>query len=202
MAANVSQVAGAKMATVAPSLIAMSNGGLMRNFMGSTPNDSHLFRLWGTKAADRTKFQTSDLLRCATRGGKIGLRRLPTIGAADRFRRRWIATSSPTSPMSCPPSLTFTQPVLALPQTYLQWRTILRTRRPHARSWRIPSAAEKRCGVFSSRAREIRSFAPNSDGAQMINEMLHLGEADRSETDAFAAEVSAVAERLNSREHA
>ena len=34
-----------------PSLIRMSNGGLVRNLMGATTNDSHVQRLWGTLGA-------------------------------------------------------------------------------------------------------------------------------------------------------
>jgi predicted dehydrogenase len=37
--------------TVAPSLITMSNGAIMRNLMGATTNDSHHQRLWGTKGS-------------------------------------------------------------------------------------------------------------------------------------------------------
>lgn len=39
------------MGGVTPSLIRMSNGGLVRNLMGATTNDSHMQRLWGTKGA-------------------------------------------------------------------------------------------------------------------------------------------------------
>lgn len=39
------------MGGIAPSLIAMSNGGVMRNLMGATTNDSHQQRLWGTLAS-------------------------------------------------------------------------------------------------------------------------------------------------------
>lgn len=38
-------------ATIAPSLISLDNGGLMRNLMGSTTNDTHHQRLWGTLGA-------------------------------------------------------------------------------------------------------------------------------------------------------
>ena len=42
---------GSRQATAAPSMIKMSNGGLLRNLMGSTTNDSsHTIRLWGTRA--------------------------------------------------------------------------------------------------------------------------------------------------------
>ena len=37
--------------SIAPSLIQMSNGGLMRNLMGATTNDSHCQRLWGTRGS-------------------------------------------------------------------------------------------------------------------------------------------------------
>lgn len=40
-----------KMGGIAPSLISMSNGGIMRNLMGGTSSDSHTRKLWGTKAA-------------------------------------------------------------------------------------------------------------------------------------------------------
>lgn len=36
------------MGSVAPSLIMMTHGGLVRNLMGSTTNDSHVQRIWGT----------------------------------------------------------------------------------------------------------------------------------------------------------
>lgn len=40
---------------LAPSLINLSNGAVMRNFMGATSNDGHSARLWGTEgAAERT----------------------------------------------------------------------------------------------------------------------------------------------------
>ncbi len=51
MAANVSQVKASGISTVAPSLLTFDNGGIVRNFMGSTPNDTHQLRLWGSRAA-------------------------------------------------------------------------------------------------------------------------------------------------------
>ncbi len=39
------------MGGVSPSLIRMSNGGLVRNLMGATTNDSHIQRLWGTRGS-------------------------------------------------------------------------------------------------------------------------------------------------------
>lgn len=36
---------------IAPSLISMDNGAVVRNLMGGTTNDVHQFRYWGTKAA-------------------------------------------------------------------------------------------------------------------------------------------------------
>jgi predicted dehydrogenase len=39
------------MGGAAPSLISMSNGGVVRNLMGATTNDSHNQRLWGTRGS-------------------------------------------------------------------------------------------------------------------------------------------------------
>ena len=39
------------MGGIAPSLVAMSNGGLVRNLMGATTSDAGLMRLWGTRGA-------------------------------------------------------------------------------------------------------------------------------------------------------
>ncbi|HUT37183.1 MAG TPA: Gfo/Idh/MocA family oxidoreductase [Planctomycetota bacterium] len=39
------------MGGIAPSLITMDNGGIVRNLMGSTTNDSYAYRLWGTRGA-------------------------------------------------------------------------------------------------------------------------------------------------------
>jgi predicted dehydrogenase len=39
------------MGGITPSLIKMSNGGLVRNLMGATTNDSHMQRLWGTRGS-------------------------------------------------------------------------------------------------------------------------------------------------------
>ena len=49
--------------TIAPSLITMSNGAIMRNLMGSTTNDSHFQRLWGTLGASEWTAFESDRLR-------------------------------------------------------------------------------------------------------------------------------------------
>jgi predicted dehydrogenase len=51
MAANNSQVKASGIATIASSLLTMDNGGVVRNFMGSTTNDTHQMRLWGTKGS-------------------------------------------------------------------------------------------------------------------------------------------------------
>ena len=42
---------GESMGSVTPSLISMSNGGVVRNLMGATTNDSHHQRIWGTLGA-------------------------------------------------------------------------------------------------------------------------------------------------------
>jgi len=39
------------MGGIAPSLISMSNGAVVRNLMGATTNDSHIQRLWGTQGS-------------------------------------------------------------------------------------------------------------------------------------------------------
>ncbi len=39
------------MGGIAPSLINMSNGAVVRNLMGATTNDSHIQRIWGTKGS-------------------------------------------------------------------------------------------------------------------------------------------------------
>jgi hypothetical protein len=36
---------------IAPSLITMNNGAVVRNLMGGTTNDAHVFRYWGTKGS-------------------------------------------------------------------------------------------------------------------------------------------------------
>ena len=42
---------GAQNGTATPSLIQMNNGGVVRNLMGATTNDSHNQRLWGTRGS-------------------------------------------------------------------------------------------------------------------------------------------------------
>ncbi|HCE43289.1 MAG TPA: hypothetical protein DET40_07055 [Lentisphaeria bacterium] len=42
---------GEGMGTMTPSLISMSNGGVVRNLMGATTNDTHNQRIWGTLGA-------------------------------------------------------------------------------------------------------------------------------------------------------
>ena len=53
----------------APSLITMSNGGLVRNLMGATTNDSHIQRLWGTLGAAEVNTGHGLLLRLGSSGG-------------------------------------------------------------------------------------------------------------------------------------
>ncbi|HOL65946.1 MAG TPA: hypothetical protein PKX93_00630, partial [bacterium] len=59
----------AGMGAVAPSLISMSNGGLMRNLMGATTNDSHIQRLWGTLGAAEIIPEVGLQLRLGGSGG-------------------------------------------------------------------------------------------------------------------------------------
>jgi hypothetical protein len=58
-------VKGGGMCHVAPSLIRMDNGGLVKNLMGGTTNDAHLFRYWG----DRGAAEISDGLYLRLGGG-------------------------------------------------------------------------------------------------------------------------------------
>ena len=53
----------------APSLIRMSNGGLVRNLMGETTNDSHVQRLWGTLGAAEQGCGSALRLRLGGSGG-------------------------------------------------------------------------------------------------------------------------------------
>lgn len=81
MAANISQVKASGIATVAPSLLTMDNGGVVRNFMGSTPSDTHLLRLWGTRAA--AEWDGALRLRLGGKGGASMFEvtpRWPTLG--------------------------------------------------------------------------------------------------------------------------
>ena len=54
-------IKGQGLGCIAPSLITMNNGAVVRNLMGGTTNDVHLFRYWGTKgsaeATDRLFFR-------------------------------------------------------------------------------------------------------------------------------------------------
>ncbi len=63
------------MGTIAPSLITMSNGAIMRNLMGSTTNDSHFQRLWGTLGASESAVFGSDQVRLRL-GGNGGMAKL------------------------------------------------------------------------------------------------------------------------------
>lgn len=54
------------MGGVTPSLITMSNGGLVRNLMGATASDTHVQRLWGTRGAAE---QVDGKLRLRLGGG-------------------------------------------------------------------------------------------------------------------------------------
>lgn len=289
MAANVSQVASAKMATVAPSLITLSRGGLMRNFMGSTPNDTHLLRLWGTKAAavydgalslrvggkgegtflsvEPGWSDTADL----PRGAELGrLAEQSGHGGGDfwvlyQFARQ-LLTGEPAfwdvyraADVTLAGILAY-RSALEGGRTYDipdfrdatardTWRTDRLTQTPydwrngpfpkevdrdelsdftdvmsalidvHATGARAAAdilALERDITDFSparavleqflsrrdemrrvfTRARKLRALAPGSDGARMIEEMLDLAEADRTESDDFADQVAEAAKRL------
>ena len=73
MAANVPQVKASQMATIAPSLLKMDNGAVVRNLMGSTTNDTHVLRLWGTRgSADAGTGKDSQVQLELRLGGKGG----------------------------------------------------------------------------------------------------------------------------------
>ena len=63
------------MGGIAPSLITMSNGGVVRNLMGATTNDSHLQRLWGTRGA--AEINNGLFLRLGSAGGAAKLEVTP-----------------------------------------------------------------------------------------------------------------------------
>ena len=57
------------MGGISPSLIEMSNGGLVRNLMGATANDTHVQRLWGTRGAAELGVGKGMQLRLGASGG-------------------------------------------------------------------------------------------------------------------------------------
>jgi hypothetical protein len=67
------------MAGVTPSLIRMSNGGLVRNLMGCTTNDSHMQRLWGTLGAAEINCGKGLQLRLGASGGSPKLEVNPAL---------------------------------------------------------------------------------------------------------------------------
>ena len=76
---------GVRSATATPSIIKMSNGGLVRNLMGSTTNDFHMgMRFWGTKASAqhlRAEFQ----MRIGGTGGGYLLDVKPELNELQQF---------------------------------------------------------------------------------------------------------------------
>lgn len=63
--------------TIAPSLINMSNGSVIRNLMGGTTNDTHNARLWGTRGAAQLTPHGGAELRLGGRGGSPALQITP-----------------------------------------------------------------------------------------------------------------------------
>ena len=59
------------MGGIAPSLITMSNGAVVRNLMGATTNDSHQQRIWGTNAAAEMLHGKLNVRVGATGGGVV-----------------------------------------------------------------------------------------------------------------------------------
>ncbi len=76
------------MGGVAPSLIHMSNGAVVRNLMGATTNDVHSQRIWGTLGAAESGPQGL-LLRL---GGSGGSPKLPVKPAMSDLEKRSLAT--------------------------------------------------------------------------------------------------------------
>lgn len=68
------------MGGITPSLITMSNGGVVRNLMGATTNDSHQQRLWGTLGAAEIGHDGLQL-RLGGSGGSPKLKVNPTLDA-------------------------------------------------------------------------------------------------------------------------
>lgn len=64
-----------------PSLIRMSNGGLVRNLMGATTNDSHVQRVWGTRGAAEQGTGGGLKLRLGAGGGAPKFEVKPTEDA-------------------------------------------------------------------------------------------------------------------------
>ena len=70
---------------IAPSLIKMSNGGVMRNLMGVTTNDSHVQRLWGTRGAAEVNVGEGLKLRLGGSGNSPKLAVKPAEDELDRL---------------------------------------------------------------------------------------------------------------------
>lgn len=66
------------MGGMTPSLINMSNGGIVRNLMGATTNDTHVQRLWGTLGAAELNVGRHLSLRLGASGGGPKLEVNPT----------------------------------------------------------------------------------------------------------------------------
>jgi hypothetical protein len=69
------------MGGAAPSMIRMSNGGLVRNLMGATTNDSHQQRLWGTLGAAEINDGRGLQLRLGGTGGSPKMEVRPNLDA-------------------------------------------------------------------------------------------------------------------------
>lgn len=70
----------------APSLIEMANGGLVRNLMGATTNDTHVQRLWGTHGSAEIGLSEKWLqLRLGASGHSPKMKVLPPLDALDKI---------------------------------------------------------------------------------------------------------------------
>lgn len=66
---------------IAPSLITMSNGAVVRNLMGATTNDSHVQRLWGTLGSAEANIGRNLALRLGGSGKSPKFEVTPTLDA-------------------------------------------------------------------------------------------------------------------------
>jgi hypothetical protein len=69
------------MGGIAPSLINMSNGAVVRNLMGATTNDTHIQRIWGTKGSAEVNVGKSLQLRLGGSGGSPKMEVTPSWDA-------------------------------------------------------------------------------------------------------------------------
>ncbi len=75
------------MGGAAPSLVKMSGGGIVRNLMGATTNDTHIQRLWGTRGSAEVNVGDELKLRLGGGGHTLKLPVRPSGDALDELAR-------------------------------------------------------------------------------------------------------------------